>query len=137
MELRLEWQYCICCPDRTSGFNRMNAFPEENVRQAVIRFLTEKQAIPAGLIAIETGIRVEGVMRRADVVVYDRAGQPWMIVECKAPHVSISQSTLNQVANYNRVLGAPYLLVTNGSTNLCAHVTPTNTTFLDALPIWE
>ena len=52
--------------------------------------------------------------RRFDVVVFDQHGKPWMLCECKAPDVPITQATLHQIARYNSTLQAPYLLVTNG-----------------------
>jgi hypothetical protein len=36
------------------------------------------------------------------------------LIECKAPEVSISQQTFDQIARYNLVLNAEYLMVTNG-----------------------
>jgi len=36
------------------------------------------------------------------------------VVECKAPEVSISQDTFDQIARYNLTLKADYLMVTNG-----------------------
>ena len=36
------------------------------------------------------------------------------MVECKAPEVNISQQTFDQIAQYNLVLKAKNLMVTNG-----------------------
>ena len=108
--------------------------PEERVRQAVVAMLSGQRGIPMSLMAVEKGIRVQQEMRRPDIVVYDRGGQPWMIVECKAPGVPISQETLNQAANYNRTLDAPYLFVTNGTDHRCAYVRGDRVSFLETLP---
>jgi len=110
--------------------------PEERVRQAVIRMLSEGRGIPTALMAVEKAIRVQGEVRRPDVVVHDRGGKPWMVIECKAPDVRLSQQTLDQAANYNRVLGAPFLFVTNGSEHFCARVESGSIDFLDDLPSW-
>ncbi|TYA72571.1 type I restriction enzyme HsdR N-terminal domain-containing protein, partial [Seonamhaeicola marinus] len=37
-----------------------------------------------------------------------------LIVECKAPKITINQSTFDQIAQYNLALNATYLMVTNG-----------------------
>lgn len=88
--------------------------PEERVRQAVLDWLTGKAGVPAGLIAVEKSIRIHGQVRRPDIVVHDRAGKPWLVVECKAPSVRLDRSVAEQVAAYNAVLKAPYVMVTNG-----------------------
>lgn len=108
--------------------------PEERVRQAVISMLMEHLGVPAALMAVEKGIRVQEMMRRPDIVVHDRSGKAWMVVECKAPGVRLSQDTLDQAAGYNRRLGAPYLFVTNGSDHRCAHIDGETIEFLETLP---
>lgn len=110
--------------------------PEERVRQAVLRMLTEQQHIPGALMAVEKAIDIQGEIRRPDVVVHDRQGKPWMVIECKAPQVVVSQRTLDQAANYNRVLKAPYVFVTNGDTHFCAAVDGASITYLEDFPTW-
>jgi type I site-specific restriction endonuclease len=111
--------------------------PEERVRQAVIVFLHDALAIPKGLIAVEKAHDQQGFVKRTDLVVYSRSGEPWMVVECKAPKVVISQRTFEQVSNYNRKYQAPYLLVTNGKDHFCASVDGDAVSFLDQMPSWE
>ena len=41
-------------------------------------------------------------------------GDIFLLIECKAPEVPISQQTFDQIARYNLVLKAKYLMVTNG-----------------------
>ena len=110
--------------------------PEERVRQAIIRMLMEQQGVPSALMAVEKAIKVQDAIRRPDIVVHDRSGKPWMVVECKAPGVALSQDTMDQAANYNRVLRAPYLFVSNGTDHRCARIDPDSITFLDRLPDW-
>jgi len=86
--------------------------PEEEVRQQVIHYMLEKLLYPKASISIEPVPRVQGTQRRYDIVVYSDS-KPWMIVECKAPSVKISQETFDQAANYNRNLRVPYLYMTN------------------------
>lgn len=111
--------------------------PEERVRQAVIRMLTGQHGIPTSLMAVEKAIQVQGEIRRPDIVIYDRSGNPWMVIECKAPGISISQATMDQAANYNRVLSAPFLFVTNGSDHFCARVDSGTIHYLEDLPSWS
>ncbi len=93
--------------------------PEEWVRQNLIQFLVQDMGYPRGLMAVEKYLRVHGQAHRADLVVYDREGQPLLLAECKEPEVAISQSTFDQIACYNRTLRARYLLVSNGLQHYC------------------
>ena len=47
-------------------------------------------------------------------MVYDNSGAPFLLIECKAPSVKITQTTFDQIARYNLTLNASYLMVTNG-----------------------
>ena len=60
----------------------------------------------AGLIAVEKGFTYQGKPYRADIIVHDRQGKPALMVECKAPEVSISTGGFDQVATYNQVIRA-------------------------------
>ena len=111
--------------------------PEEKVRQALILYLHTQFNIPKGLMSIEKSHQNQGESKRADLVIYDRKGAPWMVIECKAPHVVLSQNALNQVARYNQFYNAPYVLVTNGETHYCARVDQAGVHFLSELPIWN
>ena len=37
-----------------------------------------------------------------------------MVVECKAPHIKLTQKVVEQAGRYNAVLRAPLVCVTNG-----------------------
>ena len=69
--------------------------PEEWVRQNFIQYLIEEKKYPVSLIAVETGLKYNRLKKRSDISVYDRKGAVWMIIECKAPEVKISQETFN------------------------------------------
>lgn len=88
--------------------------PEEWVRQHVIHYLISDRKVPLGLIASEQGISIHKLNRRCDVVVYGRDQRPKLLVECKAPEITLSAHTLHQIAHYNAELGVDYLWVTNG-----------------------
>jgi len=88
--------------------------PEEWVRQHVIHFVTAFRNYPEGLIKIEHGINIHALFRRCDLVLYDRKANSRIIVECKAPNISVSGLTFDQAAHYNQHLDADYLFLTNG-----------------------
>lgn len=88
--------------------------PEEWVRQHVVRFLTLDKKYPVSHVNVEKIIRMNGLIKRYDVVVYQPDGSIFLLVECKAPEVTISQHTFDQIARYNMQLKAQNMLVTNG-----------------------
>ncbi|MFN8776300.1 MAG: type I restriction enzyme HsdR N-terminal domain-containing protein [Flavobacteriales bacterium] len=94
--------------------------PEEWVRQHTARFLVEELGYPSGRMALEYALRLNGMARRADLVVFGTSGSPVLLVECKAPDVMISKDTAAQAARYNLVLGVRHLLLTNGLSHFFA-----------------
>lgn len=94
--------------------------PEEWVRQHFVHFLVSARAYPAGLMANEVALKLNGTARRADTVVYSRALQPLAVIEYKAPSVELTASVFEQVVRYNSVTGAPYIIVSNGMKHYCA-----------------
>ena len=88
--------------------------PEEWVRQHVIHFLLYEKGFPKSLLNAEKQIKINGTTKRYDVVVFKPDGSIHLLVECKAPEITISQDTFDQIARYNMALQATYLLVTNG-----------------------
>ena len=88
--------------------------PEEWVRQHVIQFLLVEKKYSKSYINVEKSIKINGLTKRYDVVVFQPNGKLFLLVECKAPEVSISQHTFDQIARYNMVLESEYLMVTNG-----------------------
>ena len=88
--------------------------PEEWVRQNIIRFLVEEKGFPTGLISVEAGINVNSLKRRYDALIYSRIGKPFVLVECKAPSVKLTQKVFEQILAYNSKIAAPNLLITNG-----------------------
>jgi len=88
--------------------------PEEWVRQHCVQYLMEERNYPKSLINVEKELKVNGLKKRYDIVVYNSDGSIQLIVECKAPSITINQSTFDQIARYNLALNAKYLMITNG-----------------------
>ena len=93
--------------------------PEEEVRQKVLYLLVEHLKVPAGVLAVEYSVKVNGMDKRADAVVFGAEGQPLMIVECKAASVTLTEAVLDQAVRYHSALKPKYLLLTNGATTYC------------------
>lgn len=113
--------------------------PEEWVRQHFIHFLIKEHRYPKALIRVEGSLAYNTLRKRSDILVYDREGRPWMIIECKSPDIKLSQKAFNQVAIYNMTIGAKYLAVTNGMVHYCcvAPKTGKEGIFLEDFPAFE
>lgn len=89
--------------------------PEEWVRQNFIRYLVHTKRYPSALVALEKKIMVGEMMKRFDILVYDRNHQPWMMIECKSTDVQLKDVVLIQVLRYNIAVPVEYLVITNGT----------------------
>lgn len=111
--------------------------PEEWVRQNFTAFLVAHRGYPAGLLANEVGLRLNGTLKRCDGLVYDRRLRPLVVMEYKAPHVAITQKVFDQIARYNIVVGAPYLIVSNGMRHYCCRLGSGGYSFLPDIPRYD
>lgn len=94
--------------------------PEEIVRQCLILWLAVTFGIPYGRMAVEKQIQVLGLMKRFDLVIYNKHALPYILIECKSPQIPLHQNLLDQAALYNMKLQAPYLMISNGmDTQVC------------------
>ena len=92
---------------------------EEEVRQKMLYLLVEHLKVPAGLVAVEYSMKVNGLDKRADAVVFGTEGCPLMVVECKAPSVEMTQAVLDQALRYHSALRPRFLLLSNGIATYC------------------
>jgi hypothetical protein len=112
--------------------------PEEHVRQYMLQYMMDKLQYPPALISVEKQIMVGTLSRRFDIVVYDRNHRPWMLVECKAPDVPISERTLHQLLQYHSTMQCPYWVLSNGPQTYCADACDvTSIKWLNALPAYK
>ena len=91
---------------------------EEWVRQNFIQYLIEVLLYPSTLIAVEKELLLNGLKKRFDVLVYNSLHQPWMLIECKEPAVSLSEEVLQQALRYVMTIPVIYIIITNGNTTL-------------------
>jgi hypothetical protein len=91
--------------------------PEERVRLSFIDMLLTEELFPAARIGFEVPVDAMHAdsATRADIVLYDEDFKPWVLVECKAPGVPVTEATAIQAAQYNRRLNAPWVVLTNGT----------------------
>lgn len=107
--------------------------PEEFVRQLTLEYLMELPMLSKRLISVEKQIKVNGMVKRFDILLYDDQAAPLLLVECKAPQVKLTDETFRQISFYNLELKVPYLLITNGQDSYFCKVNLTEKTY-DFLP---
>lgn len=110
--------------------------PEEWVRQHFVAFLILQRAFPPQFMTNELGLKLNGTQRRADTMVYTPSLRPLAVVEYKAPEVTLTQKVFDQIARYNIVMGAPYLIVSNGMHHFCCRYRDGGYVFLPDIPAY-
>jgi hypothetical protein len=95
--------------------------PEEWVRQNLLQYLVQNLQYPASLIAVEKEIKLGELSKRFDIVVYKNE-LPWMIIECKEAKVALNEKTMLQILQYQQVLMAQYLFMSNGHETIGAKI---------------
>jgi hypothetical protein len=95
--------------------------PEEWVRQNLLQYLVQNLHYPASLIAVEKEIKLGELSKRFDIVVYKNE-LPWMIIECKEAKVTLNEKTMEQILQYQQVLTAQYLFISNGHETMGAKI---------------
>jgi hypothetical protein len=110
--------------------------PEEWVRQNVVQYLIIEKKYPKSLINVEKILKINNLIKRYDVVVFNSDGSICLLIECKAPSIKISQKTFDQIAIYNFSLNANFLMVTNGLKHYICQIDFENKkyNFLENLP---
>lgn len=112
--------------------------PEEWVRQHFVQYLIQHLKYPKSLIQLERGHAYNTLAKRTDILVYDRSGSPFMLIECKASHIKIDEKVFQQASVYNKTIQAKYLVVTNGMQHFCCSIDHVNGKFdfMNELPIY-
>jgi len=113
--------------------------PEEWIRQHLIHFLINELKYPKSLISVEDGMNINKMQKRSDVVVYDRNGALFLVVECKSAKIKLTQKSMIQLSNYNQYYKAKFLVLTNGLQVIICKVDYINKSieFLDQFPEFQ
>lgn len=113
--------------------------PEEWVRQHFVHYLIWHLQYPRALINVESGLKFNQMKRRSDIIVHDRQGSPFMVVECKSHTQAIHPAVFEQIAVYNYTLKAKYVVITNGLQHYCCQIDhqQKSYTFTEQLPLFE
>ena len=115
---------CLLCHTRKK---LIRVTPEEKVRQSYILQLINDYGVPKEYIESEVPMSYfgKGYKGRADIIVYEYnenedLNYPLILVECKAPEVFLTDTVFQQACNYNNIIGAILIVLTNGVSNVYA-----------------
>ena len=112
--------------------------PEEWVRQHVMHYLHNYLSYPFSLMQIERGLNYNRRQKRSDILVYNSAGNPALLVECKSyKDAGLGEHVLQQAAAYNKTLGASYIVITNGWGFYCWKIEDGEVVPMKDIPAWE
>ena len=113
--------------------------PEEWVRQHFIHYLIEDRNYPVGLISVERGFDLYRTKKRSDILIFSKTGNPWVLVECKAPSVVVNELWFDQAFAYNLSIKASYIMLTNGMSHFCMKVKPdfSGVEFMKEIPMFQ
>lgn len=93
--------------------------PEEWVRQHWVHYFHFVKKRNFSSIIIEQKIELNGTTKRLDLLITEKT-QPKILIECKAPHIPITEAVFEQVARYNAVILAPEIILSNGLQHIYA-----------------
>ncbi len=110
--------------------------PEERVRQRLLNCFIHESICPKSRISTETPVQLSRAetVRRSDILCYDKSFNPSLLVECKSEQVPLSEEAATQIARYNREIGAPLILLSNGHTDRWFDVSSDQVQALEAPP---
>ncbi|WP_185859293.1 type I restriction enzyme HsdR N-terminal domain-containing protein [Blattabacterium cuenoti] len=86
---------------------------EEVTRQYIIFLLKKVKNYKNSNIWIEFPLQINKLNKRIDILVLLNE-KPHILIECKAPKISITQKVFDQISIYNSVVQAPFLMISNG-----------------------
>ncbi|ODS87211.1 MAG: hypothetical protein ABS44_11360 [Chryseobacterium sp. SCN 40-13] len=87
--------------------------PEEWVRQHWIHYFLNIEGYSASALISEKKLTLNGLTKRIDLLITQKT-VPHILIECKAPHIALSEKTFEQIARYNSVIGAKEIILSNG-----------------------
>lgn len=111
--------------------------PEEWVRQHFVNYMLTQLDFPQALLANEVSLTLNGTSRRCDTIAFTRDLRPLLIVEYKRSNVTITKKVFDQIARYNSVLGAHYLVVSNGMHHYCCRFDGNRYSFMNTMPSYN
>lgn len=92
------------------------ATPEEEVRQAIIKYLIIEKGYTVENVAVEVQMSYfkPQTIGRADILIYDDEQNVLCLIECKEPNEFLSDAVLDQILKYDEIVNAGSLCIAIG-----------------------
>ncbi|SDD90556.1 type I restriction enzyme HsdR N-terminal domain-containing protein [Riemerella columbipharyngis] len=94
--------------------------PEEWVRQHWVHHFHYTEGYALSALILEQKININNTSKRIDLLVTQKT-EPFILLECKAPNITLSEATFEQAARYNSVIQAPEIILSNGLQHIFTH----------------
>ena len=88
--------------------------PEEWVRQHFLNLMISQLNYPKGMMRLEHSMNYFKSVKRSDVTILSKDAGIFLLLECKASTVKVDQKVIHQVSEYNKILIARHIAVSNG-----------------------
>ena len=95
--------------------------PEEWVRQHWVHYFHFIKGKSLSSLIMERKIELNSTTKRIDLLVTEKT-EPQILLECKAPHIALTESVFEQVARYNTIIYAPKIILSNGLQHIYARL---------------
>ena len=93
--------------------------PEEWVRQHWVHYFHIIKGRNLSSLILEKKLILNGTTKRIDLLVTEKTVAK-ILVECKAPHIKLTEKTFEQTARYNSILNAEEIILSNGLQHIFA-----------------
>ena len=95
--------------------------PEEWVRQHWVHYFHFIKDKSLSSLIMERKIELNSTTKRIDLLVTEKT-EPQILLECKAPHIALTESVFEQAARYNTISSAPQIILSNGLQHIYARL---------------
>ena len=95
--------------------------PEEWVRQHWVHYFHFIKGKSLSSLIMERKIELNGTTKRIDLLVTEKT-EPQILLECKAPHIALTESVFEQAARYNTIISASQIILSNGLQHIYARL---------------
>lgn len=110
--------------------------PEERVRLQLVEYLLNEATFSRSRISFEAPVKLttDKTQSRTDLICYTNDMKAFMLCECKSNKIALDEKTALQISRYNTIVGAPYLLISNGITDYWFEVKDDKSRRLQEIP---
>ena len=95
--------------------------PEEWVRQHWVHYFHFIKGKSLSSLIMERKIELNGTTKRIDLLVTEKT-EAQILLECKAPHIALTESVFEQAARYNTIISASQIILSNGLQHIYARL---------------